>query len=200
VLSLLIHGSSGNNSGSFNNFAGSTGSVGPIRMAQCQVEARFGYAATGRETSFTNFSREDAIDFEWDFGDGNTSFLDNPRHTYSTDGTYNVCLRSRTRNYCESELCTTVQIPNGVSNVEGVLAKAPSLEVFQQGDQLTLKLTSGSFQQVELFDMAGRSVITRQASNQYQVNIATAVLPKGVYTVRAVLIDGQILSHRTFLN
>lgn len=28
----------------------------------------------------------------WDFGDGNTSTMQNPNHTYATDGTYTVCL------------------------------------------------------------------------------------------------------------
>ena len=29
----------------------------------------------------------------WDFGDGNTSTLDNPTHTYNTDGYFNVFVR-----------------------------------------------------------------------------------------------------------
>jgi len=47
------------------------------------------------ETSilFTNTS-EDALSYEWDFGDGNTSTEKSPSNTYSTDGNYEVLLRA----------------------------------------------------------------------------------------------------------
>ena len=32
------------------------------------------------------------LDFEWDFADGNSSVLNNPIHTYASNGTYNVQL------------------------------------------------------------------------------------------------------------
>ena len=43
------------------------------------------------EVSFTNFS-QNAISYQWDFGDGNTSSEENPVHVYSAEGTYNVQL------------------------------------------------------------------------------------------------------------
>ena len=41
--------------------------------------------------NFTNTSRGH-IDYEWDFGDGNTSNLDNPSHTFTQVGTFTVRL------------------------------------------------------------------------------------------------------------
>ena len=42
---------------------------------------------------FTDFSSGDGItSWSWDFGDGSTSSVQNPVHTYGTDGTYNVSL------------------------------------------------------------------------------------------------------------
>ncbi len=35
---------------------------------------------------------EEISEFNWDFGDGNTSSLENPTHTYSSNGTYEVIL------------------------------------------------------------------------------------------------------------
>jgi len=43
------------------------------------------------EVSFTNTST-DATSFNWEFGDGATSIEQNPKHTYSTGGTFNVKL------------------------------------------------------------------------------------------------------------
>lgn len=44
------------------------------------------------------------IGWSWDFGDGNTSTLQNPNHTYTANGTYSVCL-TVTAN-CNGTICT----------------------------------------------------------------------------------------------
>lgn len=41
---------------------------------------------------FTDLSSNSPIHWEWDFGDGGTSALKNPSHTYTTSGTYEVKL------------------------------------------------------------------------------------------------------------
>ena len=43
-------------------------------------------------TDFTNLGASGAATYFWDFGDGNTSNLQNPIHTYTTPGNYNVTL------------------------------------------------------------------------------------------------------------
>jgi PKD repeat protein len=42
--------------------------------------------------TFTDFSAGTVTSWSWDFGDSQTSTQQNPSHTYSTPGTYNVCL------------------------------------------------------------------------------------------------------------
>lgn len=42
--------------------------------------------------------------FEWDFGDGGTSFLPNPTHTYTVQGTYTVRLIITTSTGCRDTL------------------------------------------------------------------------------------------------
>jgi len=44
------------------------------------------------QVSFKNLSSGYAIRFFWDFGDGTTSVEDEPKHTYTADGTYTVVL------------------------------------------------------------------------------------------------------------
>ncbi|MFN5323585.1 MAG: PKD domain-containing protein [Bacteroidota bacterium] len=56
-------------------------------------------------TSFTDTS-SNAVSWFWDFGDGNTSTLQNPTHIYANPGTYNVSLTITTSNGCSY---TTVQ-------------------------------------------------------------------------------------------
>ncbi|MEZ5015268.1 MAG: PKD domain-containing protein [Chitinophagales bacterium] len=60
-------------------------------------------------TAFTDLSTNDPYGWEWDFGDGGTSTLENPSHTYAADGSYNVCL-SATNDIGTGSACHTVTI------------------------------------------------------------------------------------------
>jgi len=53
---------------------------------------RIGTSTNPRTVVFTNLSSGPATSWRWDFGDGGTSSSQNPTHTYSHPGKYNVCL------------------------------------------------------------------------------------------------------------
>jgi len=62
-----------------------------------------------------HFSGDMGYDFwEWDFGDGNTSNKQNPVHSYSESGKYEVSLTTNNRNGCETtiERYNIINIPN----------------------------------------------------------------------------------------
>ncbi len=64
--------------------------------------------------SFTDFSANGPTSWAWDFGDGNTSSLQNPTHTYTNAGTYSVMLTSSNGLGSDSETKTayiTINIP-----------------------------------------------------------------------------------------
>ena len=50
----------------------------------------------GEYIQFTNYS-DNAIKYEWDFGDGTYSTDINPRHSYSSEGTYTITLTAEGR-------------------------------------------------------------------------------------------------------
>ncbi|RYZ29215.1 MAG: PKD domain-containing protein [Chitinophagaceae bacterium] len=64
-----------------------------------------------RMVSFTNQSIG-ATSWQWDFGDGTTSTQQNPVHTYTTYGTYQVKLNV-SNDTCTNEQTQTVKIVNG---------------------------------------------------------------------------------------
>lgn len=50
----------------------------------------------------------------WDFGDGTTSFIRNPDHTFADSGTYDVCLTisgQGNTGYCSSSVCKSIITP-----------------------------------------------------------------------------------------
>lgn len=50
------------------------------------------FCSSPANVTFTNNSNPNAINFKWDFGDGNSSIDVNPSHSYSLPGTYSVKL------------------------------------------------------------------------------------------------------------
>ncbi|MBL4664787.1 MAG: PKD domain-containing protein, partial [Nitrospinaceae bacterium] len=68
--------------------------------------ADFTQVASGLAVNFTDASN-DATNWSWDFGDGNSSSAQNPAHTYAEGGLYEVCLTAT--NACGSDaICHTI--------------------------------------------------------------------------------------------
>ncbi|REK51802.1 MAG: PKD domain-containing protein [Bacteroidetes bacterium] len=61
----------------------------------------FTYTPSGLSLQFNDNSSANAISWTWDFGDGNTSNMQNPAHTYSVPGTYQISLTVSTSDGCE---------------------------------------------------------------------------------------------------
>lgn len=101
---------------------------------------------TGWHASFTDQSSGTFDNWFWDFGDGNYSHDENPGHTYSQPGTYQVCLTviDSVGNMCYDEYCTLLVVggpsvdscnasftfsgPNPVSNSYQFAANAANTE------------------------------------------------------------------------
>ncbi len=63
-----------------------------------------------REVFFTDDSRGDITDWLWNFGDGEKSTDQNPSHTYSKGGYYNVCLTVKNTAGITNSTCKHVQV------------------------------------------------------------------------------------------
>lgn len=94
------------NNGSYNACLVISGTYPPNGIFQCTYcdtinignnvpcNASFIYTTSGNTVAFTNTATGPGIitGYSWTFGDGGTSLLPNPTHTYANNGTYNVCL------------------------------------------------------------------------------------------------------------
>lgn len=73
----------------------------------------FNEVCFGNQTDFINSSSVvtgNIINYDWSFGDGNTSNLQSPSHTYSNTGSYNVTLTLTTDNGCVSAVTIPVNV------------------------------------------------------------------------------------------
>jgi hypothetical protein len=76
------------------NYAGAF-STGAPPAPNIPPTADFSYTTDGLTAAFTDSSTDSdgtVVSWSWDFGDSNTSTAQNPSHTYSADGIYNVTL------------------------------------------------------------------------------------------------------------
>ncbi len=94
--------------------------------------AYFNYTGAFGTFNFNDFSSPamgNIVSWGWDFGDGNTSAMQNPSYMYSAPGLYNVCLTIVTDSGCTGYYCSSInnQVPSDlivdtIANLEQTLS------------------------------------------------------------------------------
>ncbi len=91
------------------NACGSDTLCKPVPTGCTTPGTAFTYTSSGLSMTFTDASTQTPGTWLWDFGDGNTSALQNPGHSYTNQGSYTVCLTAT--NACGSDsVCQIVSI------------------------------------------------------------------------------------------
>jgi PKD repeat protein len=119
--------------------------------------AGFNTAVNMATVTFTDQTIDGPTAWFWDFGDGNTSTLQNPVHTYAVSGTYSACLTAS--NNCDSSTaCQGVTIiVNGMGSLNWLdISILPN----PARDRAVLRITQAQLKEVEfqLMDALGRTV------------------------------------------
>lgn len=147
-----------------------------------------------------------AISYEWDFGDGATSFEANPKHYYYREGTFTTRLKIKTSGGCDFNIIKTNYIkvgpdnsrpnipvivtPSGVDNSPVKFFAYPN--PFK--DKLIISIASELSQSVriELIDLRGNKVYSKDFTVSPGSNIISLdklpALAQGVYSLR---VSGQ---------
>ncbi|MEM8909481.1 MAG: PKD domain-containing protein, partial [Bacteroidota bacterium] len=153
------------------------------------------------EVVFINTSAPDAIEFEWDLGDGTTSTEPFPQHTYAEPGSYEVTLTITTVDGCTNSFTMTVDLSEslffGTANSIDLTTSTTDLSTIQAlraypnpvVDQLNidLNLEEGSQYEVELINAAGQVLRSQQyqlARGEQTLNLDVRTLPAGLYFAR----------------
>jgi len=158
-----------------------------IHIFDCPTTvAGFFSTPNGQTVSFTNTSTN-ATTYSWDFGDGNTSSLQDPSNTYATPGTYTVTLVA-------TNACGTNTITHSITIV-GIneFGNDSNLSLFPNPTKdnciLTVNnITSGNAA-ITIYDMQGQLVYSEfpgLINSTFSTKLNFSNYAKGVYYLKFV--------------
>jgi len=159
-----------------------------------QINADFSFIQNGPLLTFADNSPA-AQAWSWDFGDGNTSPVQNPSHLYDASGTYVVTL-TITRGPCTTTHTDTILVEPGMSI--GELATG-SFQLYPNPGNGHLRIRAEALQssemQVIVYDLTGRTVFSSSPVRtiQFDEKIDISHLPSGNYFVKLRVQDAQTI-------
>lgn len=143
--------------------------------------SNFNYTGLGGGAyQFTDMSTS-ANTYYWDFGDGDTSTLQSPLHTYLTSNNYNVCLTVTDSNGCNvNTSCQTVSFVTGVESI--IIKEEVNIYPIPANKFLNVVIPSAYRNgTIIITDVVGKTVENIEINNQENVKILTQEINSGVY-------------------
>lgn len=133
-----------------------------------------------RQLTFFDLSYFEPVDYEWTFGDGDSSTEQEPVHIYSQDGVYEVCL-TVSNEYNTDQTCRTIMVGTTATE-DGLLLPDITLFPNPTADYLTVSLHDyvGGGVQLVLYSVAGAEVYSESLSGRSHV-VDLSSLPVGAY-------------------
>jgi hypothetical protein len=144
--------------------------------------ANFSESISGNTATFTNSSSSanSTLNYSWDFGDGNTSSIQNPSHTYATNGTYTITLIASDCIFSDT-ITKTIQI--GTNSMEENTNTNFEFYPNPTTNQITLKVDNQLLGSVYIiYDNTGKSVLNGNILSEQSV-IDLGDLSKGIYFI-----------------
>lgn len=141
---------------------------------------------------FMDASSNTPTSWLWDFGDGNTSMLQNPQYAYAASGDYTVCLTA-TNSAGSNTNCTSVDVV--ITSTED-LEKIVKVELFPNPvhETLNIRLENNETESLrfQLTDVLGRTVKELQVNTNGLYQLDMNNLDVGMYYYIFVDKDGRI--------
>jgi PKD repeat protein len=155
--------------------------------------ANFGLQLTQNQLATNNLSNN-ATSYLWDFGDGTTSTLPNPAHTYSTVGSFLITLT--VTNECGSDTFDkSIEITTAINDLllKKVFTVSPNPN--DGNFKVFFDNKNPSLYQISLKNAVGVTVFNQKttvSSNQFSEQIEVSGLPSGAYWLQ-VMGDGFVV-------
>ncbi|MEI6576327.1 MAG: PKD domain-containing protein [Bacteroidota bacterium] len=158
-----------------------------VGTAQTPVAA-FTAGGTGLYHVFSNTSTGSPTAYNWTFGDGTQSALQNPTHSYAAYGTYQVCLTATNINGSDSS-CQMVYATMTVG--VGELLSGRQARIFVSSENHVIEALFNEFGKgsvlAEVYNLQGQKVIAQQVSACSEMKVGVSQLTSGIYLVRLII-------------
>ena len=158
--------------------------------------------AVSGAVQFTD-SSTNALQWNWNFGDGNTETMQNPTHSYDSVGTYTVTLIVDT-GICSDTATSIIVVVNNVG-VKGLQSASDHLQIYPNPNtgQFTLEmdLQEETKLNIKFYHFTGQLIYSEVIGNvigNYTQQIDLNGYSKGVYFVQ-ISIDNSILTRKVVL-
>lgn len=152
------------------------------------IKARFSVAS--KENNQVDFTCNvvNATEYQWDFGDGTTSFEQNPTHQYAMSGTYNVRLVVVACERADTAEQTITVTPVGVNNGQSKqyhLYPNPATDIVYIP---TMADEPALYKVVSI----GANVVMEGMIQHPQQPLRVSQLPKGIYAIEIQTVNGLV--------
>jgi hypothetical protein len=164
--------------------------INPLPVADFSFEQ-----ADGLTFNFTS-SNPVSVSHQWDFGDGNTSQLQNPTHTYSVEGIYDVTLS--VSNECgndeSAEELTAI-------NVGIISSLEPNVKIYPNpfNSQINLEILLNTQENIKIniYNLMGQLLWSENISGQREIfrTVDLDAFAKGIYFIN-IQSNSQIISRK----
>lgn len=157
----------------------------PITVSSCaNPVADFTENVSVGAVSFTNTSTSSLnATYAWDFGDGQSSTVENPTNTYAANGSYTVCL-TITDSCGVDSTCTTVNISTIGISENNLLDGLTLYPMPVQGIMTVANLTSGEDFTLELLNNLGQIVKVIHTNGMESIQLDLSSIVDGYYHLR----------------
>jgi hypothetical protein len=132
-------------------------------------------------TNLTTISNGSDVTFFWEFGDGQTSDLFSPTHSYDVEGYYNVTLTAYSEAGCSSSVTHFIASTTGVEDMAGT---GYVITIFPNPSSTEFTLRSSKALQFYIVDNIGQHVTELQTvAPDQNLHIPVTSLADGLYTL-----------------
>ncbi|MCD4731648.1 MAG: T9SS type A sorting domain-containing protein [Bacteroidales bacterium] len=146
---------------------------------QHKPTASFNYVTNNLEVDFTDMS-SGAISWLWDFGDGNTSTLQNANHTYLCNGTYTVQLYIENNIQSWDTITQKVTVPS--SAIDEIYTNKFNAYPNPSNGLVTLYFDDFLHQgTLQIFNLFGQLIVEKVIQNGDQILLDLSGLENGIY-------------------
>lgn len=145
--------------------------------------------AINEQVNFNNQSTN-AINYLWNFGDGNTSTLASPAHVYMQPGSYLAKLTASQNSNCYQEIDKLITVSNTVVSVDEITPNEVKIWTIDNYIQMKF-LDTKKYTEVEIRDLSGKLIFSKNIANTTYEKVNTTNWSEAVYLVTLLNNNGN---------